>query len=91
MLSFYERTRYEMDAINAMANRGIVVAPNLVVCKFVPPSKSLTYSGAVNAMACQRICSKNHFARTGLVEGDPSGALKGFEEVVKMEGEKGEW
>lgn len=28
---------------------------------------------------------------TGLVEAEPQGALKGFAEVVKMEGEKGEW
>jgi COP9 signalosome complex subunit 2 len=28
---------------------------------------------------------------TGLVEADPEGALKGFSEVVKMEGDKGEW
>jgi len=27
----------------------------------------------------------------GLVEADPEGALRGFSEVVKMEGEKGEW
>jgi len=27
----------------------------------------------------------------GLVEKEPEGALKGFAEVVKMEGEKGEW
>jgi hypothetical protein len=62
MLSSYERTWYKMDAIQAMANRGIVVAQNLVVCKLRPPSRNSTYSGAVNAIACQRICFEDHFA-----------------------------
>ena len=40
-------------------------------------------------------CSSLHFTAlhcaSGLVEQDVEGALRGFAEVVKMEGDKGEW
>lgn len=40
----------------------------------------------------QDVDIENQYYNTkGLVEADPEGALRGFSEVVKMEGEKGEW
>ena len=33
----------------------------------------------------------NILARAGLLEGEPQEALKGFQEVISMEGEQGEW
>lgn len=36
-------------------------------------------------------CQSEFLSFAGLLEGEPQEALKGFQEVISMEGEQGEW
>ena len=38
-----------------------------------------------------QVMTEPDFQAAGLVESDPTAALEGFSEVVRMEGDKGEW
>ena len=38
-----------------------------------------------------RLLVRLSFGCAGLLEGEPQEALKGFQEVISMEGEQGEW